>query len=68
MNTLTKCKNKQSKQWNAVMKSYPEYLTLVTVPDMVAVAILHVWNRKYGPQVSLVCNVEELKWDIYNKN
>lgn len=43
------------------MKSYPEYLTLVTVPDMVAVAILHVWNKKYGPQVSVVCNVEELK-------
>lgn len=35
---------------------------------MVAVAILHVWNKKYGPQVSLDCNVGELIQDIYNKN
>lgn len=28
------------------------------LPEMVDVAALHMWNQKYGPQVSFDCNTQ----------
>lgn len=31
---------------------------MTSLPEMVDVVILHIWNQKYGPQVILDCNTQ----------